>query len=487
MSDNEQDLLVFGSRLRHARRTRGLTLDALGALVNKPAPFLSQLETGKREPRVSLLKALADALGTTPGELLQADAPTRRSTLEITLERIQDEPTYRALGLPYIKASAKVGDDVLEHLVTLYRHLLRRSETLTASPEGARQANAELRHEMRKRENYFPDIEALAHQSLDGIGWSGGSALSERTLLDLAHRFGFSIRRVRDLPLHTRSVTDLHHRVVYIAQRNAISTREARSVILQTLGHFALGHEDPTDFADNLRQRVEANYFAAAILAPESAVVPFLLNAKTRRDLSVEDIKEVFYISYEMAAHRFTNLATKHLGLHVHFLRSDAEGIIWKAYENDGLPFPTDTSGVIEGQRACRHWGARSAFDSEDTFDMHYQFTETNVGTYWSGTYVEVDSNRNDAITVGVAEHDARYFRGHQTSHRTRSACPDNSCCRTPTGGISQRWSGYAWPSSREHSHVIAARSIGAFPGVDLTEVYEFLDRRTPTIAADQT
>jgi XRE family transcriptional regulator, fatty acid utilization regulator len=34
-----------------------------------------------------------------------------------------------------------------------------------------------------------------------------------------------------------------------------------------------------------------------------------------------------------------------------------------------------------------------------------------------------------------------------------------------------------AWPSARARSHVFAAVPPGAFPGVDLTEVYVFLER----------
>ena len=53
------DLLTFGQRLRHFRRQRGMTLDALGAIVGKPAPYLSNLENGKREPKLGLINALA--------------------------------------------------------------------------------------------------------------------------------------------------------------------------------------------------------------------------------------------------------------------------------------------------------------------------------------------------------------------------------------------------------------------------------------------
>jgi predicted transcriptional regulator len=187
----------------------------------------------------------------------------------------------------------------------------------------------------------------------------------------------------------------------------------------------------------------------------------------------------VFSLSLEMAAHRFTKLATPHLDLRVHFLRTDEEGVIWKAYENDGVPLPADNSGAIEGQRACRHWGARRAFYNDETFDAHCQFTETDQGNYWSTTTIVSDTNPRHAITVGVPERAARWFRGHQTTDRQRSHCPVGPCCRTPTANLADRWAGHAWPSSAQHSHVLATFPVGAFPGVDLTDVYEFLDRQS--------
>jgi transcriptional regulator with XRE-family HTH domain len=472
------DRLVFGQRLRHVRRLRGLTLDALGERVGKPASYLSQIETGKREPRLSLVDALAAALGVTRGELLSIEPPSRRSQLEIALERAQEEPLYKSLDLPYLKVSARVPDVVLEHLVSLYRAWSRRSEVAARSPEGARLANAALRTEMRRRDNYFPEIEALARRVLDTIGWNEPRAVSERAIVDVASHFGFEIRRVRDLPRQTRSIADLKNHLIYIPQRDTVPTRAARSVILQTVGHFALGHADPLDFAEHLRQQVEVNYFAGAVLAPEGAAVQFLQDAKRRRDLSIEDVKEIFYISYEMAAHRFTNLATRHLGLTVHFVRADEEGIIEKAYENDDAPFPTDDEGVIEGERVCRRWGAHAALDAEDAFDIHYQYTSTPAGTYWEVTHVEADREPHHVVTVGVPEGDAKFFRGRETRRREVSACPEGECCRAPVGDLRRRWAGVVWPSPRHQPQVIAAPRIDAHPGVDLAEVYEFLDRR---------
>ena len=107
--------------------------------------------------------------------------------------------------------------------------------------------------------------------------------------------------------------------------------------MLQALGHILLGHQVPRDFAEFRRQRVEVNYFAAAVLMPETAAVPVLDREKRSPDIAVEDLVDLFSVSYEMAAHRFTNLATHHLDLPCHFVKNDASGIIYKAYENDGV------------------------------------------------------------------------------------------------------------------------------------------------------
>ncbi|MDH3194366.1 MAG: helix-turn-helix domain-containing protein, partial [Acidimicrobiia bacterium] len=360
------DQLVFGQRLRHLRRAAGLTLEALGDRVDKPAPYLSMVETGKREPRLTLITALAEALDVPLAELLSANPPTRRAELEISLERSQQEPLYRGMGLPHLKPSAKLPDEALEHIVGLYDELKSRLRATIATPEEARKANVQLQEVATERGNHHPDIEAAAGKALSAVGYDGSAALSQRDLLDIAGHFGFEIHQVRDFPTAVRSVADQRNGRIYIPQRNELRTRAARSVVLRTLGHFALGHSDPFSYSDFLRQRMEAAYFASAVLVPETPAAAFLNAAKNDRDLSVEDLKERFYVSYEMAAHRFTNLATSHLGLAVHMVRSDEDGIIWKAYANNGVPFPTDADGAIEGQRLCRQWGTRMAFRSDD-------------------------------------------------------------------------------------------------------------------------
>ena len=476
------DLVVLGHRIRHARRAAGRTLADVSDAVGRPVPYLSQLENGKVEPKLGLIGEIADSLGTTTADLLEPTAPDRRSELEIELERAQADPRYAALELAPFKPSAKVPDEALEHLVALW-HQLRDGGAAAAELDDpavrARSANTALRTEMRNRNNYYPEIEAVAADALAQAGYGGSGPISERVMTDLAAQVGFRIERVSHLPRSARSITDRRDKIIFIPDRGGLKVRQARSVVLQTLGHFALDHSDTHDFGDYLRQRIESNYFAAAVLAPEAPAVEFLRDADQAEDISVEDLKELFYISYEMAAHRFTNLATEHLGIPCHFLRTDSEGVIDKAYENDGFPFPRAADGGLEGERVPRQWGSRLAWNATGSFLLHSQHTVTDEGEFFETTYIETETDRHPyAISYGTSSAHAHRFRGANTLRREYARQREIE----PDPMLVEQWAGHAWPSAAERTHVLTAlpsqREFSPFPGIDLIDVYRFLERQ---------
>ncbi|XVU21966.1 helix-turn-helix domain-containing protein [Actinoplanes sp. CA-054009] len=474
---SEVDLVMLGQRLRHLRKSKNLTLEQLSEAVGRAPSQLSLIENGKREPKLSVLQALASALGVGMQELLRAEAPSRRAGLEIELAHFQRSPAYESSGLPLVRGGRRLPADALESLVGLHRELNRLLTEQSATPEVARRANAQLRVNMRERDNYFAEIEEAAAQVLRPIKHTTGP-LSQRGILDIAAQLGFSLHYVNDLPGSTRSVTDLNNRRIYLPQVASGKGHDPRAVVLQTLGHFVLGHPEPADYGDFLRQRVEANYFAAALLMPEKFAVAFLREAKADRALAIDDFRDAFGVSYETAAHRFTNLATHHFGIPVHFTRVHENGIVYKAYENDGVRFPRDVTGAIEGQPICRKWASRTIFQADDPYSSFYQFTDTSAGTYWCTVHIESTRSGEFSVTVGTPYEHARWFRGGDTSRRTTSRCPDPGCCRRPPADLVDRWAGNAWPSARVHSHLLAALPPGTFPGVDAQDVYEFLDRR---------
>ena len=468
-----------GRWIRHWRRARGLTLAELAARVDCAPSLLSLVENGRREPRLSLLTALATALEVPIEELLRPEPPSDRDALELALARAQDREEYRACGLPMIRPGKAVPTEVIAALVGLHDQLAERSSVAPATPEEARRANAELRLAMRERDNYFGDIESIARGILDAIDHRQGP-LGERQVHQIAEHAGFTLHSAADLPHSTRTVTDLRHGRIYLPA-STHGGHDQRTLPLQALGHHVLGHETPRDYADFLRQRVSVNYFAAAILMDERQAARLLAEAKAGRYLAIEDLRDAFGVSYEMAAHRFTNLITRHCGIRVHFLKIHENGTIYKAYENNGVDFPADPLGAIEGQVVCREWASwRALADGLQPGLTHYQYTDTHQGTFWALSQTERTATGMFAVSIGTRFDDSKWFRGRETANRRRSTCPDPSCCRRAPADLQLRWGGQAWPSANVHAHLLSALPPGAFPGVSEVEVFSFLERHAP-------
>ena len=61
----------IGARINQLRRKKGKTLEKLAYEMNISKGNLSDIEHGKRDPRYSTLKAIADGLGVSISELLK--------------------------------------------------------------------------------------------------------------------------------------------------------------------------------------------------------------------------------------------------------------------------------------------------------------------------------------------------------------------------------------------------------------------------------
>ncbi|MFC4242110.1 helix-turn-helix domain-containing protein [Gryllotalpicola reticulitermitis] len=473
------DPLIIGRRIRQLRAERGLTLETLAAAIDRAPSQLSVIENGRRELKLSEVQKLADALGVDLDTLLDAEPPAGRAALEIALERAQRGPLFASLGLAPLPLRKTLSDDAIATILALHGELERLHTERAATPEEARRANTELRKEQRAKNNYYPELERAARELLTAVAHRGGP-LSQRTSAELAAHLGFTLHYVHDLPSSTRSVTDRKNGRIYLPVRQPGT--DPRSALLQALAAHVLGRPEPQDYGELLRQRVETNYLAGALMVPEASAVRFLDEAKRARELSVEDLRDAFAVSYETAAHRFTNLATEHLGIPVHFLKVHSSGAISKAYENDDVLFPTDALGSVEGQQVCRFWSARQVFERDDRLSPYQQYTDKPVGTYWCTSKIESGSNGDFSVSVGTKFAHVKWFRGRDTEVRLTSKCPDPACCRTPSEQLAEAWAADAWPAARLNSSLLAAMPSGTFTGVDRVAVYEFLESHTPSL-----
>src|SRR3954470_20050912 len=149
MTASAVDLVTLGQRLRHQRRIKGMTLGQLSAAVGRAPSQLSLIENGKREPKLSVLTAIAGALGVPMQDLLRPEAPSRRAGLEIELAHFQREPAYAALGLPVVRGGRRLPADALESLIGLHRELTRLLTEQSATPEVARRGDGQARGRWR--------------------------------------------------------------------------------------------------------------------------------------------------------------------------------------------------------------------------------------------------------------------------------------------------------------------------------------------------
>lgn len=454
-----------------------MTLDELAGAVGRVPSQLSMIENGRREAKLTLLQAIARALGSSLDALLESQPLNERETLEVSLQRAMQGQTFQALGIEPFRIGKGIPTLALQAMLALQGEIDRLRDERAATPEEARRANVALRRLMSTQNNYFAELEEQARKILDAVEHPGGP-LTQRSTSDIAAHLGFTLHYVADLPQTTRSVADIKNGRLYLSSR--LAKGDPRTAVLQALSSRMLGHEEPQSYAKFLRQRVETNYLTGALLIPEAHAVPFLRDAKKDRAISIEDLRDAYSVSYETAAHRFTNLATVHLGIPVHFLKVHESGTITKAYENDDVNFPSDRLGAIEGQMCCRKWTSRVVFDQHDHFNPYYQYTDTGNGTYWCTARVELSSEGAHSVSVGVRFDDTKWFLGRDTPHRGVSKHSVETCCRRAPAELETAWRENSWPNVRTPRTLLATLPTGAFPGVDTTDVYEFLEAHAP-------
>ena len=81
---------------------------------------------------------------------------------------------------------------------------------------------------------------------------------------------------------------------------------------------------------------------------------------------------------------------------------------------------------------------------------------------------------------MGVRFDDTRWFRGRDTPNRGVSRHAVETCCRRAPADLEAAWRDKAWPNVRTPRTLLATLPTGAFPGVDTTELYEFLEAHAP-------
>jgi transcriptional regulator with XRE-family HTH domain len=103
---------VLGDRIRELRDERDLSVRELAKKIGVSAPFLSDVELGRRHPSDDVLASIARALGTTFEELRKHDA---RAPVQELRRLAADDPAM-GFALRRVVDEGVSADELLEFL-----------------------------------------------------------------------------------------------------------------------------------------------------------------------------------------------------------------------------------------------------------------------------------------------------------------------------------------------------------------------------------
>ena len=476
---------IFGRRIRHYRLLREMTLKDLGEKIGKSPAILSMIENGGRSPSLPTLESIAAALQVTTADLVIAEPPDARSEMEIRYEGLADGASAREFDLNLPRISRAIPDEFLEDYLKLESEARRLSDSRGADDIDSYDADVrEVREEWQRAYNYSEDLEKRAHAALKQSGYDGAGNTSKRLLTALARKIGFKIYNIDDMPRMMHTVVDMASQRIYIGSGDFIRTTEARSVLAQNLAHLYLNHPPARTFVEKIRNRLEANYFAGALLMPEKSMAALMKDAANQGDLSIEDLRQVFFVSAEMAAHRFTNLAYQHLGVESHFIRTDSLGHISKSFAIDGLELPVHSLDPRRSSRVCTKWSASRVFRQARAFCPLYQISVgAGQGYFCISRIPDEPGLQKISITVGCRRKDGAIFRGYREAEEvevgnSQPLCSIQPCCKRAPPEVVSSWENRCRFTARR-----AGDPLGTVTGhnvltEDMHELYNFLEKQ---------
>ena len=399
-----------------ARRARASRSTSSASSSGVAGSQLSLIENGKREPKLSLLQAIATATGVDVTDLLSSEPPNRRAALEIELERAQASSVFRQLGIPAVRVTKGMpGRDDRVDPRPAPRAAAPRARGDRDPRRGAAGEHRAAAADARRRQ--LPRRDRAARREAA----QGGRARVRRAHAPHREHHGRAARLRADLRERPAALRAFGHRPGERPHLPAtgVHPRRPRPAVDGAAGDgppaaraISVRPTTPTSCSSGSRSTTSPR----AASCPRRPRSPSSVRRSSDRNLAVEDFRDAFGVTHEAAAMRMTNLLTQHLGIRLHFLRADGSGAISRVYENDDLPLPHDVTGAVEGQIALPAvpgaLGVRRAQPHDRALPVH---------RHSGGHLLVLDADRVDRRR-GVLDHGRRPVRRREVVPRARDA-----------------------------------------------------------------
>lgn len=365
--------LIAGHQVRRLRRGAGLSQAAMAEQLGISASYLNLIERNQRPLTAQVLVRLTELYDFDP-RTLSAAAPGGGAE---ALRRRLGDPMFADLEIDRAEleewlAGAPGGAEAFA------RAYDRAGGGVAATPDTV-DPIAQVRREIERWHNHFPDLDAAAEALADELRLSAGelyAAIAER--LRVKHSLTLRILPVEVLPDALRRL-DLHARQLQLSEMLDTASRtfqaafqlgaiEARAEIdaLIKAAQFA---ERP---AERLFRRHLTSYFAAAVMMPYAR----FLRACEATGYDLELLQRRFGAGFEQIAHRLTTLQRVGArGLPFFMIRIDRAGQSSKRYGGaSGAP-------LVEADGRCPLWRLHNAFDRPGRIER--DLVELESGERW--------------------------------------------------------------------------------------------------------
>jgi predicted transcriptional regulator/DNA-binding XRE family transcriptional regulator len=369
---------LIGQRLRQLRLDRTLRQSEVAKQLGISPAYLNLLEKGKRTLQFPLLwKALQyfeqdlEAFMGSLGEKRPDDA----------LAKLLDDPLAKTLELDEDDVARLAAEPKMATTIAALFHLYKntRAQLDTAidklsageAPRMDYAPSDEVTDFLEKHRNFFPELEEDAERIRRTFNF-GRRVISDQLAQVLEKHFGYRVTVSTPAP-GTSVVRKIDREKNEIMVAPALTEQQVKFQLAATAGLLALDqsrlHERLTTEArprhvetGRLIKIHLANYFAGALLLPYDEY----FREAQRTHYDVEQLAQIFEMSYEACAHRLCNLSDpRRPGIPFHFLRVDIAGNISKKYSATGIKFP-------HGSGSCPKWAVHTAFLTPSVITRQY-------------------------------------------------------------------------------------------------------------------
>lgn len=364
--------LFAGYAVRRVRRRAGLTQAAMAEMLAISPSYLNLLERNQRPLSAGLLVRLAerfdfDARSLAAGEPGGGEAALRRRLADPLFGDLEVDRTELTEWLAAAPGGAEAFARAYDRLGGV------------GPAADIRDPVADVRREIERWRNYFPDLDAAAEALADELRLAAGDlygAIAER--LRVKHQLTIRVLPVEVMPGVLRRL-DLHARQLQISElldpasrTFAVAVQLGQIEARQEVDALVKGGEFADRAAERLYRRHLLGYFAAAVMMPYAR----FLRACEATGYDIELLQRRFGAGFEQIAHRLTTLQRVGVrGLPFFMVRIDRAGQASKRFAGaSGAP-------LAEAEARCPLWRLHMAFERPGA--LMVQLVALEDGSRW--------------------------------------------------------------------------------------------------------